>query len=96
MRVCAFAHTLKHVCGYAGVTYPVGGVSPLINEMRRVAEARGKTVPQVAINYVICKGVIPIPGARDAKMAVRLSSRSRSRSRSLSVCLSRLSGSLKP
>jgi len=54
------------------VTYPVGGVSPLIDEMRRVAEARGKTVPQVAINYVICKGVIPIPGARDAKMAVCL------------------------
>ena len=44
----------------------------MIDEMRRVAEARGKTVPQVAINYVICKGVIPIPGARDAKMAVCL------------------------
>ena len=54
------------------MTYPVGGVTPLIDEMRRVAEARGKTVPQVAINYVICKGVVPIPGARNAKMAVRL------------------------
>merc|ERR1712194_636590 len=25
---------------------------------------RGKTVAQVALNYVICKGALPIPGAR--------------------------------
>ena len=52
-----------------GVAYPAGGVTPLIDEMRRIGDARGKTVPQVAINFVICKGVIPIPGARNAKMA---------------------------
>jgi diketogulonate reductase-like aldo/keto reductase len=36
--------------------------------MRDIASARNKTVAQVAINYVITKGVIPIPGARNAKM----------------------------
>ena len=52
-----------------GVTYPAGGAEPLLVEMRRVAGARGKTVAQVALNYVVCKGVIPIPGCRNAKMA---------------------------
>ena len=33
------------------------------------AQSRGKTVAQVAINWVLCKGAIPIPGARDADMA---------------------------
>jgi len=49
--------------------YPDGGYRPLLAEMRRIAEARGKTVPAVAINWVLCKGAIPIPGARDATMA---------------------------
>ena len=52
-----------------GVSYPEGGITPLMEEMRRVAAGRSRTVAQVAINYVICKGVIPIPGCRNAAMA---------------------------
>ncbi len=58
----------KYVVGGAD-GYPDGGYTPLLNELRRVASERGKTVPQVSINYVLCKGAIPIPGARDAAMA---------------------------
>ena len=28
------------------------------------------TTPQVALNWLLCKGTIPIPGARNAKQAV--------------------------
>jgi len=47
-----------------GVSVPVGGISPLLAVMADVAEKHGKTVSQVALNYIICKGAIPIPGAR--------------------------------
>jgi pyridoxine 4-dehydrogenase len=59
----------KYVLGDGSESYPTGGYTPLLSEMRRVAAERGKTVPQVAINWVICKGAIPIPGARNAEMA---------------------------
>lgn len=52
-----------------GVTYKAGGVQPLLDEMRRIASANGKTVPQIALNYVMAKGVLPIPGCRTAAMA---------------------------
>ena len=29
----------------------------------------GKTASQVALNWVICKGALPIPGAKNAKQA---------------------------
>ena len=45
------------------------GYTPLLRELRRIAEARGKSVPQVSINWCLCKGAIPIPGCRDAAMA---------------------------
>ena len=58
----------KYVVG--GVEgYPEGGYTPLLLELRRIASARGKSVPQVAINWVLCKGAVPIPGARDGTMA---------------------------
>lgn len=58
----------KYVVG--GVDgFPEGGYLPLRAEMLRIADARGKTVPQVAINWVLCKGAIPIPGARNGEMA---------------------------
>lgn len=47
-----------------GVQVPKGGISPLLEIMELIAEERGKTVAQVALNYVVCKGAIPIPGAR--------------------------------
>jgi pyridoxine 4-dehydrogenase len=36
----------------------------LIDCMSAIAARRGKTIPQVALNYIISKGVIPIPGCR--------------------------------
>mmetsp|Transcript_17926 Transcript_17926/g.26734 ORF Transcript_17926/g.26734 Transcript_17926/m.26734 type:complete len:136 (+) Transcript_17926:1148-1555(+) len=39
-------------------------IGPLLGEMEKIATQRGKTIAQVALNYVICKGVIPIPGSR--------------------------------
>ena len=52
-----------------GVTYPEGGAMPLIKQLREVAAARGVSCSQVALNWVVRQGAIPIPGARDATMA---------------------------
>jgi len=49
-----------------GSNIPPGGVSPLIAEMENIAHTYDKTVAQVALNYIVCKGAIPIPGARTA------------------------------
>ena len=58
----------KYVVGGAD-GFPEGGYLPLLAELRRIAAARGKTVAQVSINWCLCKGAIPIPGARDGAMA---------------------------
>jgi len=58
---------LKDLTRYAkgdGKTIPTGGILPLLRVMETIANNRGKTVAQVALNYVICKGALPIPGAR--------------------------------
>merc|ERR1719491_138418 len=34
---------------------------PLLAVLEDIAKARGKTVSQVALNWIICKGAIPIP-----------------------------------
>lgn len=47
-----------------GISVPEGGISPLLVTMATIAENRGKTIAQVALNYVISKGAIPIPGCR--------------------------------
>lgn len=60
---------LKDLTRYAkgdGKLIPAGGISPLLRAMETIAKHRGKTVAQVALNYVICKGAVPIPGARTA------------------------------
>jgi pyridoxine 4-dehydrogenase len=54
---------LKYANG-DGQTIPLGGVTPLLQVMESIAKVRGKTIAQVALNYIICKGAIPIPGAR--------------------------------
>jgi len=42
----------------------------LAEVMRRIGEGHGvKTASQVALNWVVCKGAIPIPGAKDAVQA---------------------------
>lgn len=45
-------------------------VQPLIARMREIGEAHGgKTPAQVALNWVICKDAMPIPGAKNARHA---------------------------
>jgi aryl-alcohol dehydrogenase-like predicted oxidoreductase len=47
----------------------IGRVQPLVSLLREIGEAHGKTPAQVAINWTICKGTLPIPGAKTAKNA---------------------------
>lgn len=42
---------------------------PVIKALRSIAQNHGKTISQVALNWVICKGALPIPGAKNAKQA---------------------------
>jgi pyridoxine 4-dehydrogenase len=45
------------------------GIRPLLASLREVAKSRNKTMSQVAINWCICKGAIPIPGAKSVEQA---------------------------
>lgn len=63
------AFEMKDLRRYAngdGKRIPAGGVAPLLRTMERIARRRDASVAQVALNYIICKGAIPIPGARTA------------------------------
>mgnify|MGYP001250316958 CR=1 FL=1 len=56
------------------VPYLVRGQRPLLAAMEAVAEERGKTVAQVAINWCLCQGrpgapVVPLVGARTPDQA---------------------------
>lgn len=42
----------------------------LLLALETIASERGKTVPQVALNWILCKGAIPIAGARTAAQAI--------------------------
>lgn len=42
---------------------------PLLSCLGKIAESRHKTMSQVAINWCICKGTIPIPGAKNIEQA---------------------------
>ncbi|MEK6573946.1 MAG: aldo/keto reductase [Chloroflexota bacterium] len=45
-------------------------VQPLIGLMKEIGQAYGaKTPSQVALNWLICKGAVPIPGAKNARQA---------------------------
>ena len=45
-------------------------VQPLIGYMTEIGEAHGgKSPAQVAINWTICKGTVPIPGVKNARQA---------------------------
>ena len=39
----------------------------LLGTMREIGAARGKTLPQVAINWCLCKDTTPIPGVRSMR-----------------------------
>lgn len=45
------------------------GIRPMTTCLREVAQSRNKTISQVAINWCICKGTIPIPGAKNVEQA---------------------------
>ncbi|KAI7838722.1 hypothetical protein COHA_007518 [Chlorella ohadii] len=45
------------------------GLAPLLDLMGQIAKRRGKTLSQVAINWAICQGAVPIPGAKDMAQA---------------------------
>ncbi|MEW6649506.1 MAG: aldo/keto reductase [Chloroflexota bacterium] len=45
-------------------------ISPLIQKMRQIGiRHEGKTISQVAINWIICKGALPIPGIKTLRQA---------------------------
>jgi pyridoxine 4-dehydrogenase len=45
-------------------------LQPLIDELRKIGIARGnKTPSQVALNWCIAKGTLPIPGAKNERQA---------------------------
>lgn len=70
-RTGALEHYARGGTGYIGapwqahsrVEVPAGGVAPLTAALSAVGERRGKTVSQVALNWIIGSGVIPIAGA---------------------------------
>jgi len=53
----------RYACG-DGDMIPLGGIQPLLKTMATIAKRRRKTVAQIALNYIISKGAIPIPGCR--------------------------------
>jgi aryl-alcohol dehydrogenase-like predicted oxidoreductase len=42
---------------------------PLITLLNEIGAEHGKTSTQVALNWTICKGTVPIPGAKNSKQA---------------------------
>ena len=44
-------------------------VRGLLSVMREISAVKDKTPAQIALNWCICKGTVPIPGARNAKQA---------------------------
>ncbi|AFY78362.1 MAG: aldo/keto reductase [Hydrococcus sp. C42_A2020_068] len=45
------------------------GIQPLLSCLQAIARSRNKTLSQIAINWCICKGTIPIPGAKTVEQA---------------------------
>ncbi len=51
----------------SGARAALAKIPPLLDRMKAMGEAHGgKTLAQVAINWTICKGTLPIPGAKNA------------------------------
>jgi len=65
--------SLNPLPGFRGRRYPskyLAKIEPLLRLLREVGRAHdGKTPGQVALNWVICKGAIPIPGVKTMKQA---------------------------
>ena len=44
-------------------------IAPVVNLLRQIGEKRDRTPAQVALNWLIAQGVVPIPGAKTAQQA---------------------------
>ncbi|MEL7035345.1 MAG: aldo/keto reductase [Cyanobacteria bacterium J06592_8] len=57
--------------GIRGVVFRqiLPGVQPILSCLKAIGDSRNKTMSQVAINWCICKGTIPIPGAKNSDQA---------------------------
>jgi pyridoxine 4-dehydrogenase len=44
-------------------------IGPVLQTLGEIAQGRNKTPAQVALNWCICKGTIPIPGAKNLEQA---------------------------
>jgi aryl-alcohol dehydrogenase-like predicted oxidoreductase len=73
MGILSGKYTPEHrPAGLRGRRYSAGylaRVQPLIALLRETGEKHGKNPAQVALNWVICKGAVPIPGAKNARQA---------------------------
>ncbi|KAL7005810.1 hypothetical protein EMMF5_004546 [Cystobasidiomycetes sp. EMM_F5] len=49
--------------------FPMETLAPLLDVMRGIAEKRNVPMTAVALNWIMCKGAIPLPGARNAQQA---------------------------
>jgi aryl-alcohol dehydrogenase-like predicted oxidoreductase len=50
--------------------FPMQEIEPIIAELRRIGARYGdKTPAQVALNWLMCKGAVPIPGAKSGAQA---------------------------
>lgn len=49
--------------------HPMSVVEGVVAVLRRIGEAHGKSPSQVALNWVMAKGAVPIPGAKNREQA---------------------------
>jgi aryl-alcohol dehydrogenase-like predicted oxidoreductase len=55
---------------YTARSGKLSSIQPLVGLMREVGQAHeGKSPAQVALNWLVCKGAVPIPGAKNAHQA---------------------------
>ena len=56
--------------GWRARRYPLTRIGPLVDELSAIGEVRGgKSPSQVALNWLMAKGALPIPGAKTARQA---------------------------
>ena len=58
----------KGLRGYHSNNQYLTSIQPLVSLLQQLGEKHGgKTPSQVAINWLICKGAVPIPGAKSVR-----------------------------
>lgn len=50
-------------------TYPMDKIDPLVDQLRTIGAEHDRTPAQVSLRWLIQKGTVPIPGAKNAKQA---------------------------